>query len=421
MSSDLLRLNNSGNGLIADVTEGLVSRQSNIAEDLYNQKRRAEATAAAKQQAAFEKGVNDNRDLLASQSKLDKMIVDNTTDIYPYTKRPDTKGAEVRTDAVDKSMGDNPLAGSMAAIKQKFSEALSDPRYATTSHAQLLDAVKKDHLAAVGPDGTSLLDKANKYKYEKDNGLFRFFSDKGDESVTALPGYEAYKAAEKAKKPYDTSLAESIALNVGATALMTGAAVLTGGAAVGAGALALRLAGSAAIAYPEMAVFDKAANAVVSNRQDVNNPSGGDMLAELAIGTAGLLLAHKVVGVGTSAALSKAMKFEKTAAGAAAIAGYTGKATEALTAFRTGAAAKEATRLAEVATETEKAAMRVKTVEDFKAAADLEVLTPEVDHVKSLITSSRNAKAGVDPINAHVMGLTDGEFSVAKPSVSPIT
>lgn len=412
-------------GLFENTVAGIMS-DSNPLLDSYTRKKEKEAndiaTAQDKQQRALETGYQSNRDLLASPGKLDRMVVDNTSDIYPYVKKPSMKDAEIRTDAVDKGMGDNPLAGSTTAIKAKFSQALADPRYAGVSQAQLLDVVKKDHLSSKDADGVSLLDKAHKYKYEKDNGPFRFFSDKGDDSVVALPGYDKYKADARAAKPYDTSLAEAVAMNVGFTALAVGAGIVTGGTAVPA-VIAGRLAVSAALAYPEMKVFDSAANAMSKNRT-TEEGTGGNLLAELAVGAASLLVAHKVVGGGMGAALSKAMKNEKTAEVAATLAGYTGTATKALESFKAGKAANAATERARVLGIEETAKLRVAHKENVLAGMDEEaaafnaelksVGTPEA----SMFLNDRLTKLRIAPEAAHVMGLDEGMYKAAqaKPS-----
>ena len=122
-----------------------------------------------KQAKAIADGIEANKELLASPGKLEAMVNDHMKSIYPFAKAPNLKGAEVKSAAIDNALGDHPLAGSATAIKEKFKQALADPRSALLSHNQLLDAVKKEHLSAPTADGKSLLEKAHEYKYKKDN------------------------------------------------------------------------------------------------------------------------------------------------------------------------------------------------------------------------------------------------------------
>jgi hypothetical protein len=388
-------------------------------ESIFNNKRAAEAMAERKRQAAYDTGLQKNRELLASPEKLDNFVADNTKDIFPFVKSPKKDKELFNTDVLEKGLKDHPLQGSVKAIKGKFSQALADPRYAGVDHASILDAVKKDHLAMPGEDGKSLLTKSHEYKYDKDNGLFRFFSDKGDENVTAMPGYDAFKAQKKIEEPYDTSLAESVAWNIGGTLAITAATALTGGTAPTALALGMRLTKAAALAYPEFKLFDKLGNMAAKNRQNPNDPSLGELTTELIAGGVGIAGLHKGIGIGTGKALATAMKYEKTAASAAAIASYTGKAPEALKAYSLAKDAKDAVALAERETIAAEAALKTKQTTDFKTKLDETPISAEATHTKSLIERRQTHAGAVSPIDAHLMGLSPDEFKVmeAKPSV----
>lgn len=408
MFTDLIPIHK--DGTVSDITAALSRSASTLARQTFLHDDAVRERQKAKQLSDTLAGMEANKDLLASPTKLDNMVVAGTTDIYPHTKRPDFKGAEVRTDAVDKAMGDHPLAGSTTAIKEKFKQALADPRYATVSHAQMLDAIKKDHLVQVGPDGKSLLEKSHEYKFNKDNGPFRFFSDAGDKNTVALPGYDKYKETQ----PHESSALEAITLNAGlAAALGVGATVATGGLAAlptAAAAIAGRVLFSAAVAVPEFRVMEAA------ERQVSKNPDGSeDWVGKLAVGLGALALTHKVTKFGTGKVLEQAMKSEKLGGLAAAAAGFTGTATKALEAFNAGKVAAADLARAEAVAAGEKIALRETQKKGILNSAD--VINPEES------SSALNAIKGVDntvtPEAAHLLGMSEDTYKTVgnKPSI----
>ena len=289
---------------------------SDSAVDSFRTDRIYKARLEEQQAIAKERDFSKKQDLLADPTKIDNMVANSMQDVYPFAKK--AKGISTATDKsafIDESLSDHPFQGSAGKIKSAFVEALNDPRFAGVDHQRLLGAIKQEHFNQVGEDGKTLLEKGHEYKYGKDNGPMRMnipfiHEDKGDKNVVALPGYEEYKQQESLKHPYDTSLAEALTMQVVPTLALGALTIATGGAAAPA-AIAGRVALSAALAYPEFKAFDYAANKVAqNNRNDIANPSGGDMLTELAVG--GLAMAG--AGLGLKYLGSKAFKaFSKTA------------------------------------------------------------------------------------------------------------
>lgn len=406
---------------IGDISQG-IQRSLSRARAQFDSDEEVNNIAKAKRAAAIETGISKNKDLLAQPDKLDSFVASNLSDIYPFAKKPDTKGQELKTAGIDSALKDHPLAGVATAVKQKFAAALADPKYATVSHAQLLDAVKKDTLAAPGTNGKSLIDKVDEYKYKKDNSPFRFFSDKGDTNVIASPTYEAFKAKKKLEEPYNTSALESVALGAG---FQLALGLVTGGASVPA-QLGMGVLRAAAIAVPEFALFDKIGNEVAKTRTDKSNPSIGELATEFVAGGLGMVGGTKLVKAGTSAALSKAMQFDKTAKAAAVAASFTGTATKALEAFTAKGAAEQAAKQAESAAAIAKSELaqtqRAKVLSDIDTQS--KQFTEELKGFDSPeavgFLRERLDKLHIDPVNAHVMGLDAEAYKAAKSSPSTL-
>lgn len=408
---------------IQDVTKSMFDSAASkahvfTANDLHQQD-----MATQKQQQAVAQGIADNKELLATPGKLDSMVSASMQDIYPFTKRPDTKGQEVRTDAIDKALGDHPLAGSATAIKEKFRQALSDPKYALASHNQLLEAVKQDHINQKDANGVSLLDKANQIKYDKDRG---FWSHSEDTNYAKPLGYDEFTRQKELESPNDTSAKEAMSWGGGLAAVgAVASTIATGGLAaipLALGSIAMSTAAGAAIAVPEFKLMDKAMNAVATN----DGTEQTNTILQLGVGLAAGALTGGLAAKGFSKSLAKAMEHEKLGSTAALVASYTGSAPEALKAFNAGRLAKAS------ALEAENASLAVKAEnirlqrEDFLTRADQEsaVFTSELKDMgtpeaKSFL-NDRLTKLNIAPENAHVMGLDAVDYKLTQKSPSKL-
>ena len=368
----------------------------------------------AKKQKIIDDSIASNKELLAQPDKLDRLVANNLSDLYPYAKKPSTKDQEIKTDAIDESMKSHPLHGTATLIKNRFQQALADPRLAGLSHPELLDAVKKDAMTEKLADGMTRQEKALDFKYKKD---FGFWSHAEDKNVLAPQGYEEYKKKQEMLHPNNTSALEAIATNAGFTAALgIGAAAVAGGVpavVAGAGAIAMRTLAAAAVAVPEFKLMDAVANAVATTDATTGDTNWG---TQAIVGLASLALMHKVVGVGTTKALTKAMETGKFAESAANIAQFTGKAPDALKAYRAAGEAEIAIRAAEAAQAEVKAAALKTQAEEFMSKIDEAVPGIPEDKVLARELSLNRAIA---PDAAHAMGLSAEEFRAAqgKPSI----
>lgn len=288
------------------------------------------------------KDAEKKKDLLAQPDKIDEMVAGNLQDVYPLTTRPKLGDNTSKVAAIDSSLKGHPMEGVGSLVRDTFKQALADKRFAGVSPDQVLEATKQGVLNTKGTDGASLLDKANKYKFDKENGMFKFFN-REDAGTVALPGYADYKKANE--KKYNTTLPEAVALNVGMTAV---GALVTGGWSVPAQVLG-KLAVSALVAFPEMKVMDTVANTVAKVNE--NNGNQESVLGEMAAGIAGLVGAKYGAKQLLTRLTTGAVKAGLTTQGIRDVLKMTGTATDAIKLHEASIAEQAASKALAVATD----------------------------------------------------------------------